>query len=208
MSTHCGTRRGIAALAFLAPFLVLTPPVSAAVDVPAAKACTETITGTHRGALTLSGPGTTCLKGAKQHGAITVSGAHRLTVVDSTVYGAITSTSSAAFAFCHSSTVRGAVNVSGSHKPVLIGSTSRSCRANVIDGAVTLNGNSGGVRLGRNRIAGGVDATSNLGGTIVDKNAIAGKLTCSANKPAPTNKGRANTVAGARVGQTCAAKSF
>src|SRR5205085_10848288 len=66
-------------------------------NASATGACTNTITGAHSGTMTLSGPGTTCLKNATQDGAITVSNGHELSVVDSKITGAVTSTSSAPF---------------------------------------------------------------------------------------------------------------
>jgi hypothetical protein len=152
----------------------------------------------------------TCLKDATQDGAITVTNGHELSVVDSKIYGAITSTSSAPFTFCHSSTVRGAIKVSNSMNVVLIGDDGLACPANVIDGAVTLDSNGGGAQLGGNSIAGAVTANKNIatGGTVISNNHIGGKLTCSGNIPAPVNNGKANTVSGDRVGQTCAAGTF
>jgi hexosaminidase len=173
-------------------------------------ACTNTITGAHSGTMTLSGPGTTCLKNATQDGAITVSNGHELSVVDSKITGAVTSTSSAPFTFCHSSTVRGAIQVSNSTKLVLIGDDGVACPTNIVDGAVTLDSNKGGVQLGGNSIGGAVTANGNIAtsGTIIENNHIGGKLTCSGNTPAPVNNGRGNTVSGERVGQTCASGTF
>lgn len=184
--------------------------LTTATDASATGACTSTISGSHSGTLTLSGPGTTCLKNATQDGAITVMNGHELSVVDSKIYGAVTSTSSAPFTFCHSETVRGALKVSNSMNFVLIGDNGLPCPANVIDGAVTLDSNKGGVRLGGNSIAGAVTANGNIApsGTIIENNHIGGKLTCSGNTPAPVNNGQANTVGGDRVGQTCAAGTF
>jgi hexosaminidase len=179
-------------------------------DASAAGACTSTITGSHSGTLTLSGPGKTCLQNATQDGAITVDNGHELSVVDSKIYGAVTSTSDAPFTFCHSSTVRGAVEVSNSMNFILIGDNGLPCPANVIDGAVTLDSNKGGVQLGGNSIAGAVTASGNIAsnGTIIENNHIGGKLTCDGNIPAPVNNGHANTVSGDRVGQTCASGTF
>jgi 5'-nucleotidase len=176
----------------------------------AAGACTNTITGSHSGTMTLSGAGVTCLQNATQDGAITVSNGHELSVVDSKIYGAVTSTSSAPFTFCHSSTVRGALSISKSMNAVLIGDNGTACPANIIDGAVTLDSNGGGVQLGGNSIAGAVTANQNIApsGTVISNNHIGGKLTCSANAPAPVNNGKANTVSGQRVGQTCASGTF
>jgi 5'-nucleotidase len=193
-------------LAILIGTFALTTPTAAS----ATGACTNTITGAHSGTMTLSGPGTTCLKNATQDGAITVTNGHELSVVDSKVYGAITSTSSAPFTFCHSSTVRGAIKVSNSMSTVMIGDNGLPCPANNVDGAITLDSNGGGVQLGGNSIAGAVTANNNSGanGTVISNNHIGGKLTCSANTPAPVNNGQANTVNGARVGQTCASGTF
>ena len=179
-------------------------------EASAAGACTKTISGNNSGALTLSGPGTTCLVNATQDGAITVTNGHELSVVDSKITGAVTSTSSAPFTFCHSSTVRGAIKVSNSTNFVLIGDNGAPCPANVIDGAVTLDTNKGGVRLGGNDIAGAVTASGNVApnGTVIENNRIGGKLTCNGNNPAPVNNGRANSVKGDRVGQTCASGTF
>ncbi|HZQ79627.1 MAG TPA: hypothetical protein VFE55_20025 [Acidimicrobiia bacterium] len=182
----------------------------ATTDAFATGACTDTITGAHSGTLTLSGPGTTCLKNATQDGAITVSNGHELSVADSKIYGAVTSTSSAPFTFCHSSTVQGAIQVSNSTNLVKIGDDGVACATNIVDGAVTLDSNNGGVQLGGNSIGGAVTASNNVAaqGTIIENNHIGGKLTCSGNTPAPINNGRANTVSGERVGQTCASGTF
>jgi hypothetical protein len=184
--------------------------LTTATGASATGACTSTISGAHSGTMTLSGPGTTCLKNATQDGAITVMNGHELSVVDSKITGAVTSTSSAPFTFCHSSTVRGAINVSGSSNLVLIGDNGLACATNVIDGAVTMDSNKGGVHLGGNSIAGAVTASGNVSpsGTIIENNHIGGKLTCTGNTPAPVNNGRGNTVSGAREGQTCASGTF
>ena len=184
--------------------------IATTTDASAAAACTNTITGSHSSAMTLSGPGKTCLQNATQDGAISVGNGHELSVMDSKIYGAVTSTSDAPFTFCHSSTVRGAIKVSNSMNLVLIGDNGLPCPANVIDGAVTLDSNKGGVQLGGNTIAGAVIASGNIAsnGTIIENNHIGGKLTCSGNIPAPVNNGRANTVSGARDGQSCASGTF
>jgi hypothetical protein len=179
-------------------------------DASAAGACTNTVTGSHSGTMTLSGPGVTCLKNATQDGAITVTNGHELSVTDSKITGAITSTSSAPFTFCHSSTVRGAIKVSNSMNAVVIGDNGAPCPANVIDGAVTLDSNKGATQLGGNSVAGAVTANNNVASSaiVISNNHIGGKLTCSGNTPAPVNNGQGNTVSGARVGQTCANGTF
>jgi hypothetical protein len=190
-------------------------------DVPRTGACTTTISGPHTGTLDLAAPGTTtCLKNANQNGAITVSSGAALSVIDSTVTGAITSTSSAPFTMCNSKTIRGAISVASSKGFVLIGDGGDGalpCPGNGIDGAVTLNQNTGGVELGGNTTA-AVTISGNLAptqgtpmedaATEIEGNHIGGKLTCSGNTPAPTNDGHPNTVPNAREGQTCANGTF
>jgi hexosaminidase len=184
--------------------------LTTATGAAATGACTNTVTGPHSGTMTLSGPGVTCLQNATQDGAITVTNGHELSVVDSKITGAVTSTSSAPFTFCHSTTVRGAIKVSNSTKPVVIGDNAATCAANVIDGAVTLDANTGGTQLAGNSVGGAVTASQNVapGGPVISNNQIGGKLTCSGNTPAPVNNGQPNTVKGERVGQTCAAGTF
>jgi hexosaminidase len=191
-------------------------------DMPTTGACTSTISGPHTGNLSLSVPGTvTCLKSANQNGAITVASGAALSVIDSTVTGAITSTSAAPFAFCHSNTVRGAISVASSKGLVLIGGGpdgAVSCGPNNVDGAITVNGNSGGVEVGGNTTSGAITVTGNTAptsgaptedaATEVEGNHDGGKLTCTGNTPAPVNDGSANTISGARVGQTCASGTF
>jgi hypothetical protein len=191
-------------------------------DVPTTGACTSTITGAHSGNLDLSVAGTTmCLRNAAQNGAITVASGAALSVIDSTVTGAITSTSTAPFTFCHSNTVQGAISVAQSKGLVLIGGGpdgAVSCGVNNVDGAITVNGNSGGVEVGGNTTNGAVVVTGNTaptGGaptedaaTEVEGNHVGGKLTCNNNTPAPVNDGHANTVSGAREGETCASGTF
>jgi hypothetical protein len=93
---------------------------------------------------------------------------------------------------------------------VVIGDNGTLCPANVVDGAVTLDSNKGGIQLGGNSIGGAVTASQNVApsGPVISNNHIGGKLTCSGNTPAPVNNGKANTVSGSRVGQTCADGTF
>jgi hexosaminidase len=197
----------------------LTVHGAAADGTPGTGPCTTTISGTHTTPITAS-TGTTCLSGATQTGAITVNSPGALSVVNSTVTGAITSTSTAPFTFCSSKTVRGAISVSGSKGFVLIGGApgAATCGANNIDGAITANNNTGGVEVGGNTTSGAISLTNNVAptsgspsevmATAVEGNHDGGKLTCSGNVPAPTNNGSANTVNGSRVGQTCASGTF
>jgi 5'-nucleotidase len=190
-------------------------------DTATTPACTSTITGQHSGTMDLSTAGTTtCLNGANQNGAITVANGAALSVINSTVTGAITSTSLAPFAFCSSKTVQGAIKVSNSKGLVLIGGgpDGPSCGANNVDGAITVDSNTGGVEVGGNTTSGAITVTNNAApangtptedaATEVEGNQVGGMLTCTGNTPAPVNDGAVNTVKGARVGQTCASGTF
>src|SRR5947209_19140311 len=81
-------------------------PATAAVaaDTPGTGTCTTTITGPLTGALTAA-VGTTCLTNVTLHGAITVNPGAALSVVGSTIYGAIPSNGASAFTVCTSSPV-------------------------------------------------------------------------------------------------------
>jgi hypothetical protein len=205
--------------------LVLTvAPLSA----QAAVACTpdETVTGNSNGAITVAGGQTLCLDNAMQTGAITVDPGGTLSVRQSTIDGSVSlSADFTQFEFCGSETVGGAIEASGGIGPVLIGDTglldpdgAPVCAANIIDGAVTLDANHGGVTLARNDIKAAVTASDN-GNVDVDTptnivgNQIVGALTCTGNTPAPNNLGlmglpESNVVGGERFGQTCLDGNF
>ena len=198
-------------------------PASAAIasDAPGTGACTTTITGPLTGALTAA-VGTTCLTNVTLHGAITVNPGAALSIVDSKIYGAITTNGASAFTFCNSSTVGGAISVATSTGFILIGdggdATGTPCPGGHIDGAVTLNANSGGVELGGNTVGGAVKVTENVAptsgipvedaATEIEGNSIGGTLTCSGNNPVPTNDMKPNTVSSTRTGETCASSTF
>jgi len=209
---HPPIRQGIVAtltgiLAF--PVLWAIAPVTA----HAAPDCTQTISGAHSGTLNVAANQKMCLKNAVQDGAVNVAPGGALSVVESTITGAVTLESGySGFDFCASKTVRGAISATGGKGAVLIGgsgaSGSLSCPANNIDGAVTLDSNKNGVTLARNYIGGAVTSSANLGGTTISGNRIGGALTCTTNIPAPTNDGVSNSVGGGRSGQTCAVTTF
>src|SRR5206468_12640029 len=92
-----------------------------------------------------------------------------------------------------------------------------TCAGGHIDGAVTLDSNTGGVELGGNTIGGAVKASGNVpttdtpienAATQIEGNHIGGTLTCSGNTPAPTNNGKPNTVSSTRTGETCSSPTF
>lgn len=210
---HHRIRLGV--VAALASALAL-PALWAAVPLTAdaaAGACTQTISGPHDGVLNVAANQKLCLKNAVQVGAVNVAPLGALSVVSSTVTGAITLKSGyKTFEFCGSQTVRGAISATGGKGAVVIGASGVqggvTCPANTIDGAVTLDSNKAGVQLARSYTSGAVTASANLGGTIISGNTIAGALTCTTNVPAPTNAGVTNVVGGGRSGQTCAVLTF
>lgn len=195
--------------------LVLTvAPLSA----QAAVACTpdQTVTGTSNGALNVAGGQTLCLDHATQTGAITVDPNGTLSVRQSSVDGSVSLRSGfTEFEFCGSETIGGAIEAAGGAGPVRIGDTglvgsdgAPVCAANIIDGAVTLDGNLADVTLARNDIRAAVTASGNVVSTSIVGNSIAGALTCTDNTPAPSNLGltgipESNVVGGERFGQTC-----
>jgi hypothetical protein len=179
----------------------------------AATVCTQTVSGAHSGVLNVAANQKLCLRGAVQDGAVNVAPNGALSVLNSTITGAVTLKSGyLTFDFCASKTVRGAISATGAKGAVLVGGTGLlgqlTCGANNIDGAVTLDANKAGVKLGHNYVAGAVTASANLNGTVISGNTIAGALTCTTNVPAPTNAGVRNVVGGGRSGQTCAVLTF
>ncbi|BCJ64270.1 hypothetical protein [Polymorphospora rubra] len=144
--------------------------------VAAPPACTETITGAHRGPLQVS-RGVTCVIGGQVSGPVTVRPGAGLVLDGARVDGPVTATGAS-----HLSTfdaeVRGPLSVSASTGPVRVDSST-------VRGPVTL--------------------TANRGGEVtVTATTVGGPLTCTANTTAPGNAGVANTVSGPRTGQ-CAA---
>lgn len=197
-----------AASALLA--LASIAPMSASA---ATKVCTTTITGAHTGVLNVAGNQKLCLRIAVQDGAVNVAPGGALSVVSSTITGAVTLKAGyVELEFCGSRTVRGAISATGAKGSVLIGGSgllgALLCPANTIDGAITLDSNKAGVQLSGNYVAGAVTASANLKGTTISGNQIAGALTCTTNAPPPTNAGVRNTVGGGRSGQTCAVLTF
>lgn len=150
----------------------------AAVGAP--PACTRTVTGTLGGPLTV-GSGVTCVDRAHVRGPVTVRPGAALLVYGATVDGPIAAAGARTVLLCGAA-VGGPVALTGSTGLVRVGGT--GCTANAISGPVSLTANTGGVQ-----IAG---------------NTVAGPLACAANRPAPADADKPNTVRGPRAGQ-CAA---
>jgi hypothetical protein len=189
----------------------IAPLTAEAAAKPAA--CTQTIRGAHSGVINVAAKQKVCLLNAVQDGAVNVAPNGSLSVVSSTITGAVTLKSGyLTFDFCGSQTIRGAISATGAKGSVVIGDTDvtkpLTCPPNTIDGAVTLDSNLAGVSLAHSLISGAVTASANLGGTVISGNQIVGALTCTTNVPPPTNAGVANAVGGGRSGQTCAVLTF
>ncbi|MFF4751691.1 hypothetical protein ACWD5R_04360 [Streptomyces sp. NPDC002514] len=145
-----------------------------------APSCTTTLTGTHRGPVTVA-TGVTCLDRARLTGPVTVRAGASLVSRGSTVTGPVTADRARTVQWC-GTTVTGPVSVTGTSGPVVLGGT--GCTVAAVTGPVVLTGNSGGVTVS--------------GATVM------GPLTCSTNQPVPENAGRPVTVLGPKSGQ-CAA---
>jgi len=203
---HRRIRQGIVATLTGALALVV-PWAIAPLTAHAAPECTQTVSGPNSGVLNVAANQRLCLQDAVQDGAVNVDPDGALSVVDSTITGAVTLESGFSdFTFCGSKTVRGAISATGGKGAVLVGGT--DCAANTIDGAVTFDANQAGVQLAQSFVADAVTASANLCGTTISGNQVVGALTCTGNEPAPTNAGVSNTVGGGRSGQTCSDGTF
>ena len=216
---HFSMSRGIAVaatstLAVTALLAMSMPPVFAANSIqPATTHCDKTITGRNKAVINVRAPFTYCLVNLKQIGAVNVAPGAALSVTrGSVINGAITLVAAKAFTFCASSTVGGAIKASRSAGRVIIGNDgdgremARPCRASHIDGAVTLNGNLGGVEIGGNSIVGALTVSGNIAPnanhpTEIEANTVRGLTTCAPNNPAPVNDGQKNTFTGGAKGQ-------
>ena len=140
-----------------------------------ASACTDTVTGTHTGGISID-EGTTCVDDAVVHGSITVASGASVVITDSTVNGSVRSKAAAGLEMTDT-TVTGAIAITDSTGPVRV-------HANSLCGSVTINGTGAGA--------------------VVSANRIHGSLHCSSNAEAPHDDDQPNTVTGAASGQ-CAA---
>src|SRR5256885_16383260 len=124
---HQRIRQGI--LATLAGVLVLPATWAIApVTAQAAPDCTQTISGAHSGVLNVAGNQKLCLKNAVQDGAVNVAPDGALSVVGSTITGAVTLKSGySGLDFCASRTIRGAISATGGTGPFSSGPA--MCRA-------------------------------------------------------------------------------
>jgi hypothetical protein len=141
------------------------------------RTCTTTVTGQHRGPLTVSGA--TCLDGATVRGPVSVRAGGSLLAIDSTINGPV-SAAGASAVHLYSTGVGESVSVARSSGSVAIVDSS-------IEGSVSLVNN----------------ATGDVEPIVADSS-IDGTLNCRANTPAPINLDAPNDVRGPATGQ-CAA---
>ena len=162
-----------------------------------------------------AGPGTTCLAGADVRN-ITVPAGAKLSLIDSTVHGTISSRSGAGPVIICGTHVGGNLKISGATGFLLIGDpVEDGCAANTIDGVVILSHNTGGLQLGFNHIHGRVLVSGNVGAgpapnhssPEVEANTIGGNLACTGNSPVASDDGRTNGVDGRKIGE-CSVPGF
>ena len=100
---HRIARRTAAALS--AGVALLAIAAIAPVSANAAVTCDQTISGPNAGVITVAAPDTLCLLNAVQDGAVNVDPGAGLSVISSTITGAVTLNDYSEFEFCDSSTV-------------------------------------------------------------------------------------------------------
>ncbi|MFI6812528.1 GH92 family glycosyl hydrolase [Nonomuraea sp. NPDC050328] len=136
-------------------------------------ACTTTVTGTHRGPLTV-GDGVTCLAaGATVSGPVTVRQGASLLATGATIGGPLTAT--------------------GAAQVVLLDTG--------VGGPITATGTTGELTVEGSRSRGPVTLTGNRGPTVVAASTVGGPMTCTGNDPKPSDNGLPNTVGGPSTGQ-------
>ena len=111
-------RRAVATLSAGAALLAIAAiaPVSAN-----AAACTQTISGPRTGVINVAAPDKLCLTDAVQNGAVNVAPNGGLSVIGSTITGAVTLKDGySELQFCGSKTVRGAISAMGGKTAALI----------------------------------------------------------------------------------------
>lgn len=138
--------------------------------------CDRTITGRHRGALTVA-DGVTCLtEGARVAGPVDVRAGAGLVATGAAVSGEVSAVDAAVVAL----------------------------RDSGFAGPITVTGTTGGLVLSGNRITGRVqlddNATDGLA-LVVAGNRIVGRLSCAGNTPHPVDQGLPNEVTGQATGQ-------
>lgn len=170
---------------------------------------TTTITGDLFGPVTVNAGQSVLIDAARVVGPVTVNPGGTLTITNSQISGGITANAPGLLSMCGSqvsgSASAQALDVSNAVVPVRIGDPATGCAGNRFVGLVNLTSNMA-VTFGANIVSNDVNVIANgPGNTIVKANTLLGAsvLACSANNPAPTSRGQANT-APSKSGQ-CAA---
>ena len=183
--------------------------------------CTQTVTGTHHGAL-VAGWVCSAWTVLPSSGRCACGRRAGLQVSASVITGAVTATRARSVQIC-GSTIIGPLRASAAAGPVTVGGTGASCRGDIghgrmvisgsagqvrvtglrQQGPVTLSGNAGGLTLSGGSVGGTVTVRGNRGHApvLVSANALSGSLACAANRPAPGDRHRPNTVSGTASGQ-------
>jgi hypothetical protein len=158
------------------------------------------------GPLTI-GAGTTCITNATIGGSLTFGDQARVSIYNSTICGAVTTTGAPqTLLFCGSQLNNGAA-LTGVSGLLVVGDPANGCATNNITGNVMLTTNHGGFRLVANRVSGSVVVRGNDGGAnVVGGNSIGGRLDCTSDTPAASNGGQSNTAM-AKTGE-CAGAAF
>jgi hypothetical protein len=139
--------------------------------LPPPPACTTTITGRHRGPLTIR-DGVTCLDGATVTGPVTVAPGAALVATGATIGGPVTATGAATVELFRST----------------------------VGGPLTITGVSSGVQILGGTIRGAVALTRNASPVLAGVT-VRGPLSCVGNSTAPDDLGVANSVHGPALGQ-------
>ncbi|MFC5885526.1 Ig-like domain-containing protein [Kitasatospora aburaviensis] len=168
------------------------------------------LTGAHHGPLTVEADRALCIAaGGSQDGPVTVRPGGALAVSDADLRGPVSSDGALALAVC-GATVQGAVTVRGSTGYVRIGSApadTDDCAGNEIHGPLTVDANTGGVRISGNTVTAPVRITDNSGSGLLptdavptlQANTVSGPLRCEGNEPELHQSG--NTTRAPRSGQ-------
>jgi Bacterial Ig-like domain (group 3)/Legume lectin domain len=183
----------------------LEPSTSQAdVTIGFSQAC---ITGTVSLGLTVGAGQAICVtQPAVISGPVTVEAGGALWMTGGHIRGAFMADGGSAISICGAALHR-SLTVSGTTGLVQVGGTGPSCPGNTIKGPVKLTRNKAGIQLSGNGISRRVTVNHNVAtrtpGAIngIEGNKIAGALSCTGNKPPPTDGGQPNTVSGPRSGQ-------
>jgi hexosaminidase len=142
--------------------------------------CTQTVTGTHHGALA-AGSGLLCLDRATQSGPVRVWPGAGLRVTASVISGAVTTIRARSVRIC-GSTVIGSLRVSATAGPVTAGTGRASCRGDIGHGRLVISGSARRVQVAGLRQTGPVMLSGNVGGVTLSGGSVGGPVTVRGNR--------------------------